>query len=263
MLCLEDGENKMQKKHDLTAIIIAKNEEQRLDRCLSSLKWISHIIVVDNHSTDKTREIAHKHNTAICDSESRSFSVLREIGAKNARSKWILYMDADEVMTDELKNEIIEILNKSDSKPAYFIKRKNYYYGKYLWPETDKMQRLFIKDKLIGWQGDLHETPDIDGETGELDNYLLHYTHRNLEDMIIKTNEWSDIEANLRFISGHPQMTWWRFIRIMLTGFYDSFIHKKGYRAGTVGLIESIYQSFSMFITYAKLWEMQKNNITE
>ncbi len=76
--------------------------------------------------------------------------------------------------------------------------------------------------------------------------------------MVNKTNTWSDTEAKLRLEAKHPQITWWRFPRVMTTAFVDSFFRQKGYKAGTAGIIESIYQSFSMFITYAKLWEMQE-----
>jgi hypothetical protein len=66
------------------------------------------------------------------------------------------------------------------------------------------------------------------------------------------------MEANLRIQANHPKMSWWRFFRVMFTAFYGSYIKQEGWRAGTAGLVESIYQAFSMFITYAKLWEKQQ-----
>ena len=75
--------------------------------------------------------------------------------------------------------------------------------------------------------------------------------------MVNKTLAWSKIDAELRFKSGHPRMTWWRFPRVMLTAFFDSYIKQGGWKVGTIGLIESLYQSYSIFITYARLWEMQ------
>jgi len=117
---------------------------------------------------------------------------------------------------------------------------------------------LFLKKKLICWKGILHETAYIDGVMGELQAPLIHNTHRTLAEMVIKTNEWSGYEARLRFDAHHPKMVWWRFLRVMMTGFNQSYFKEGGWRAGTVGWIESIYQAFSMFITYAKLWEMQQ-----
>ena len=112
---------------------------------------------------------------------------------------------------------------------------------------------------MKGWYGKIHESPQVEGEIGELQNYILHYTHRDLGQMLDKTNEWSEVEAELRFKSDHPKMSWWRFPRVMISAFFDSYYKQKGYKAGIAGLIESIYQSFSIFITYAKLWEKQLN----
>jgi hypothetical protein len=111
---------------------------------------------------------------------------------------------------------------------------------------------------LKGWKGKLHESPIVDGEIGKInEGFILHFTHRDLESMLSKTIEWSTQEALLRYNSGHPQMTWWRFPRVMLTTFFDSYIRQGGYKAGATGIVESMYQSFSMFVTYAKLWELQ------
>jgi len=76
--------------------------------------------------------------------------------------------------------------------------------------------------------------------------------------MLEKTISWSEVEAQLRYDSSHPKMTWWRFPRVMFRAFADSYIRQKGWKAGTAGVVESMYQSFSMFITYARLWEMQQ-----
>jgi hypothetical protein len=146
---------------------------------------------------------------------------------------------------------------------AYKIHRKNYYFGNHEWPFIESLERLFEKSSLKGWYGEVHETPKVEGKIGELKGFLLHYTHRDLTSMVDKTIVWSKIEAELRYKSHHPPMTWWRFPRVMFTAFYYSYIQQKGYKAGTVGIVESLYQSFSMFITYARLWEMQQKKNKE
>jgi hypothetical protein len=77
--------------------------------------------------------------------------------------------------------------------------------------------------------------------------------------MVEKTNKWSVIEARLRFDAGHPPVVWWRFPRVMLQAFSNSYITQGGWKAGAVGLMESMFQAFSIFITYAKLWELQQD----
>ncbi|MFZ2025229.1 MAG: glycosyltransferase family 2 protein [Microgenomates group bacterium] len=247
----------MNQQNTCSVIIIAKNEEKRIATCIEHVRFASEIIVVDNGSIDETARIATLLHAKVIKISGKDFSALRETGAKNATGDWLLYIDADELVTPELQKEIIEMMT-SGSAAAYFITRENYYLG-HRWPTKDKMIRLIKKSALLSWQGSLHEHAEIDGVVETLSASLVHQTHRTLSEMVEKTNEWSEIEANLRLSSGHPIVVWWRFIRVMLTAFNDSFWHQQGWRAGTVGWIESIYQAFSMFITYAKLWEKQQN----
>ncbi|GIW61532.1 MAG: LPS biosynthesis protein [Patescibacteria group bacterium] len=243
----------------LTGIVIAKNEEEMIGECLDSLAFCDQIIVVDNASSDGTKKIAKQKGAKVISTEINSFSELRNLGLAKARSEYVLYIDADERVSDALYNEILSIVYKNDKKiSAYRIPRKNYYFGDHPWPYIEKLERLFRKKSLKGWLGVLHETPQVIGEVGELESPILHYTHRNLEEMVNKTNVWSDVEARLRFEQHHPKMTWWRFPRVMFTAFWDSFVKQKGFQAGTIGLLESVYQAYSMFITYAKLWELQE-----
>lgn len=247
----------------LSAIIIALNEEKMIGDCLASLSgWVDEVIIVDGGSKDKTVDIARKLGAKVFISPFEDFAAQRNYGLAKASGNWVLYIDADERVTPELvesiKYQVSSIKNTDFS--AYRIKRKNFYLENHEWPYVEKLERLIKKDKLKGWYGELHESPQIDGSVGELDGFLLHYTHRDLSAMLVKTIEWSKTEAELRFKSGHPAMTWWRFPRVMVSAFWESYIRQGGWKVGTAGLIESIYQAFSMFITYARLWELQGKN---
>lgn len=247
----------------ISAVVIAKNEEDMIADCLDSLSFCEEVIVVDGGSEDRTSDIAKRMGANVFVYKSDDFSELRNFGLEKAKGDWVLYVDTDERVSDGLKDEIKHLTKDSDrvgKLNAYSLKRKNFYLGsskKNEWPYIEKLERLFRKENLKGWKGRLHESPIINGKIGELDGYLLHYTHRDLTLMLNKTIEWSKIEAELRFKSGHPQMVWWRFLRVMITSFFDWYVRQRGYKAGTVGLIESMYQMFSMFVTYARLWEIQ------
>ncbi len=254
---------------NVSAIIIARNEESRIATCISSIAWADELIVVDNGSSDATREIAKKHGaTVISGADTHNFAKLRNIGKEKAHGAWLLYIDADEVLTDELAKEIKDAVSHSprlssgeagqhSAISGYELRRKNYYLG-HKWPGEESILRLMRKDALQEWYGQLHETARVKGEIERLRSPLIHHTHRTLEEMVTKTNEWSEMEAKLRFDAGHPPVVWWRFPRVSVTAFFNSFITQGGSHAGVVGWIESIYQAFSMFITYAKLWEMQQ-----
>lgn len=246
----------------LSVIILTKNSENDIADCIESVKSLTdEIIVIDDNSTDRTADLA-RHLGArveICDDKSLNFAKRRDLGLKKTKSKWIIYIDSDERVNKELKESILKVINERVSEyQAYKLHRKNYYLGKHEWPHIELLERLFIKPSLKGWKGDVHETPLVEGKVGQLNGFLLHYTHKDLASMVDKTISWSEIEARLRFEAHHPPVVWWRLPRVMLTAFYNSYISQKGYKAGTAGLIESIYQAFSMFITYARLWEMQQ-----
>lgn len=243
----------------ISAIILTKNSEEFIADCIDSVSFCDEIIVVDDNSTDRTPDLAKHMGAHVFQDESKSFAEKRNFGLKKAKGKWVFYIDSDERVSSELLDSIKEIINKDKSaSSAYRVKRKNFYLGNNEWPYIEKLERLFKRNKLTEWYGELHETAKVDGSLEDIEEgFLLHYTHRNLTVMIDKTNKWSDVEADLRLKAHHPKMSGWRFFRVMLTGFYGSYVKQEGWRAGTAGLVESLYQAFSMFITYAKLWEKQ------
>lgn len=249
------------KKSTLSVIIIAKNEEPRIGKCIDALGFADEVIVIDNSSTDKTVQISREHGALVTLANDIDFAKLRNIGASRARFQWILYIDADEIVTAQLATSVQAAILAGDEQAyaGYELFRKNYYLGSQ-WPTGEWMLRLIRKDAFKGWHGRLHESAVVQGAVGKLSGQLLHDTHRTLTEMVAKTNEWSQTEAVLRYSIHHPSITWWRIIRVTLTGFWHSFILQGGWKAGTVGWIESMYQGFSMFITYAKLWELQKND---
>ncbi|MBI5465537.1 glycosyltransferase family 2 protein [Candidatus Gottesmanbacteria bacterium] len=240
----------------LSVIILTKNEEEMIDECLKSIEWVDEIVLIDDESSDKTVEIGKKFGAKVFTHKLKDFSDQRNFGFKQASSDWIFYLDADERITSDLAEEIKMII-KNPHFSAYTIARKNFYLGRE-WPYKEKIIRLFKKENFAGWQGELHESPKFTGKAGVLDGEIIHLTHRDLASMVTKTIDWSETEAYLRFRANHPKMTWWRFPRVMVTTFFNYYVKQRGFRAGMVGLVESLYQAFSIFITYARLWEMQK-----
>ncbi len=243
----------------ISAIVITKNEEKMIADCLDSLSFCDEIIVVDSGSTDRTIEIAQRMKAKVVGVTTDSFAKMRDAGLLKAKGNWVFYIDADERVSSDLAKEIQSVVASPKTEfDFYKVFRKNFYFGNHEWPVMESMERLFLKDSLKGWYGKLHESPSIQGQAGQLSGYLTHYTRRNLSMMVEKTIQWSQIEAELRFKANHPKMTWWRFPRVMIPTFFDYYIRQKGYSVGTVGLIESMYQAFSIFITYAQLWQLQE-----
>src|SRR4030042_4565227 len=247
------------KKQKMSAVFIAKNEEEKISCCLKSLDWVDEIILVDNGSVDKTAEIAKKFRAIVISLPKIGYSELRNKGLAKVSNKWLIYVDADERVTDKLKDEIRLILQ--DSHPdfsAYAIPRRNIILRREMkhggwWP--DYVKRLFRKDMLIKWTGDLHEEPIYKGTIGYLENSLIHLKEDNLSAMVGKTNKWSEIEAKLMFDSNHPKMNLIRFLSAIFREFWYRIVKKKAFLDGTEGVIFGIYQVYSRFISYSKLWE--------
>lgn len=265
-------------RRKLSAIVITLNEEERIGDCLKSVSFANEVIVVDSGSVDKTVDIAEKFGAKIVEQTAGNFSQLRNKGVKEAKSEWLLYVDADERVTPALRREIGQLISKSINRySAYAIPRRNFILGKELkhggwWP--DYVLRLIKKSALKGWKGELHEQPEIkglpaarlpdgqgrQGDVGKLKNPLIHLKHDNLNDMVDKTNEWSEIEAKLMYKAKHPPMNILRFATAMFREFWLRMIKQRAFMDGSTGIIYALYQVFSRFVSYAKLWEMQLNS---
>jgi len=248
----------------ITVVIYSFDEEKNIADCINSAKLLTDkIILIDMESKDRTIEVAKSLQVAVYNfPRSNYVEPAREFGIKKAESDWVFILDADERITEELAKEIKQLLINNSSLLTYFkIPRKNIFAGKRWlkhggwWP--DYVKRLFLKDKLLGWIGDLHEEPKFVGEMGFLTEPMIHLKHDNLHDMAVKTNKWSNTEAKLLIGAKHPPMVAWRFFRVMFTELSTRLFIKKGVFDGQDGVVYAIYQSFSKFVTYAKLWEKQ------
>jgi len=227
-------------------VLIGGNYDKTLlEKCLSSVSWCNEIVKVET------------------DGLSGNFADWRNIGAKKAKGEWLFYIDSDEAVTPKLKETILQNVESTEFS-AYAIPRKNIFLGHLMhwggW-SPDFVLRLIKKDKLVGWFGELHEQPKIDGTICHLKEPLIHESHRSLSEMVDKTNKWSEIEAKLLFDSKHPPMNVLRFFSAGFREFWYRGVVRLGFLDGTTGVIEIIYQTFSRLITYSKLWELQLKNI--
>src|SRR5579883_3310655 len=140
----------------LSAIIIAKNAENLIADCLESVSFCDEIIVVDGGSTDRTNDIAKRLKATVVKGSSASFADQRNIGLKHAKGEWLLYIDTDERVSEELVSSIkYQVSSIGNEYSAFKIKRKNFYFGDHEWPHIEQLERLFKKESLKKWHGDL------------------------------------------------------------------------------------------------------------
>lgn len=233
----------------ITAVVLVNGKEDKelLSKCLKSISWCKKVLIID---TSKIKG---------------SFSEWRNEGLKQAKSDWILYVDSDEEVTQALKHEIeLKITNLELKINGYAIPRKNIIFGKefkYSGQYPDYQKRLFKKDCLKKWVGDVHEEPVFEGELQLVNNSLIHHKNMTISEMIDKTNKWSEIEADLMIKAKHPPMNILRFTSVALREFWIKFIKEKAFMDGKEGVIYGIYQIYSRLISYSKLWEKQQSII--
>lgn len=249
----------------LSIIVLAGNESEVIRECLESASFADEIILVLANSNDNTKKIAKTLKLPLkiietTDEYNKNFSKWRNLGFKAATGDWLLYLDADERITEALRDEITKTIIKPETFTYYVIPRANHYLGqrvRFGGSYPDYVKRLYLRSNFSGYQGYLHEEPIVTGELGYLKNDLLHFTHRNLASMLQKTIVWTDMEAQALFEAQHPPVVWWRFPRMMFTKIWQRLIKEQMWRDGIVGWISVIFEAFDTFIIYARLWEKQ------
>ncbi len=242
----------------LSIIILTKNVADEILVALKTSRFASEIIAVDTGSTDNTLEICRRHGVKIVHTTGDSFAKWRNDGAKAASGDWLLYLDSDERIPVKLAREVLATI-KEPQHQAYTISRYEIFLGKHLdhWGDP-RVLRLIKKDALVRWEGKLHEQPRINGSVGDLRQQMVHLSHKNIDEKVPNTLNWSKTEAEMLLQAKHPPMKGWRFIRIILTEFWYRCVRQGLWKDGTEGWIEIIYQMFSKFITYERLWEAQR-----
>jgi len=246
--------------NSITAIIIARNEEAMLANCLKTVAWCDDIIVIDNGSHDATVEIAQEYNAQIIHFSSQSFAALREAALAYVKTNWLFYLDADERVTPDLAKEL-QVKIEVGVADAFCFHRKNFFFGQafeFTGTQKDWVTRVFLKSKLLGWHGSIHESPLFEGKTERLVHPLWHFTHRTTQDGLYKSADWTHREAQLLYKAAIPTVGFSVIVRKTVAEFFKKAIRDGGYRDGTAGLIESLIQGFNRALVYIQVWELQR-----
>ncbi len=246
----------------LSVVVSAYNEEKRLGKCLSSVKGLAdEVIVVNNSSTDKTAEIARQHGAQVFDRPNKlMLNTNKNFGFSKAQGEWILNLDADEQVTDELVTEIEELLTHDPEEKGYLIPRKNIIFGKWIensiwWP--DYQLRLFKKGKGKFAEKHIHELLEVEGKVGKLTSPLSHDNYSSISQFIHKLDKiYTESEADT-FIETGKKLNTLDFVTIPAQDFMKTFFLQKGYRDGRHGLVLSLLQAFYSLVVLTKVWERQ------
>ncbi len=249
-------------KAPLSVVVIAKNEEKNIDECLRSVHgWADEIVIVDDESSDRTVELAKKYTDRIFHRKMEIEGVHRNWAYAQARNEWVLSLDADEHLSEELKEEIRQVL-KDTKFYAFSIPLRNYI-GSYWvrhsgWYPAGKL-RLFMKSRFKYEEVGVHPRVFVDGQTGHLTKDIVHKGYPDFEHFLASLNRQTTLEAE-KWIQTGRQMSLGRAVWRTLDRFPRSFIRKQGYKDGFIGFMIAFFASLYQIISYAKYWEMKRRN---
>lgn len=248
----------------ISVVLLAKNEGHRIARCLESLQWISEIVVVDGFSTDNTvAEAARFSNVRVVQSEWKGYGETKLIGLSHATHNWIFWMDADEVVTPELRDEIEQLFAVGEpTAQAFDMPRCTNVVGTWIrhggwYPDT--VLRLFHKKYATFNTHVLHEGVDLfsGAKLAHLKSEILHYSYDTLNQFFQKMVHYGPLGAQQALRAGKRFHLWDIALRPFWT-FFRMYILKMGFRDGTVGFIVCLGSGFSTFIRYSHLYELNR-----
>jgi glycosyltransferase involved in cell wall biosynthesis len=248
----------------LSAVLAARDEEDMIEGALRSLRFCDEIVVVvDDRSTDRTEEIARRHADTVLVEPFSDFAQIRNAGIRATTGSWILHVDADERITPALAREIRETLARDPDVLAFRSPTINFFWGRRMehggWGTM--MQERLVRRDHAEFSGRVHEAASIPQERiGVLRGERWHFSHRSIEENLVKAIRYGRLEARDRLDAGERAVTPWTFLRVIALEFGRRMVRRKGFRDGMPGVIEAIFQPFALFCAQVMLWELQQGD---
>lgn len=247
----------------LTVVILAKNEEQFIERCIGSASWADEVLVLDSGSSDRTREIAASLGANVYEQEWLGWPGQRNTAISLAKNDWVLYVECDEIVTPELARSIQEVMSGPvDERDGYSMDRRGDFYD-ILLPNVSRASkrrnfvRLFNRRySAFDTTTKIHEEVRCPGKAIPLKGALIHWRAHTMDEYIAAYNRYATLEAEILDEQGR-RASGFRIFLWPILRFLWIYVARGSIRLGTRGLINSMLQATGEFIRYAKLWEMQ------
>jgi glycosyltransferase involved in cell wall biosynthesis len=245
----------------LSAVLAVRNEEPMLERGLELLGFCDEIVVVvDSRSDDRTEEIARRHTDRVWVEDFVDFAAHKNAAIERAQGDWVLIVDADERVTPALGREIQERLAGDPPEWGFEFEIVSFFLGQRMNHGGWQQHHLrLVRREHARWAGAIHERLSIPPErVGRLGEELWHFSHRSIQEMLAKTIRFGEVQSLEQFEQGAPRVSPWRLARLMLHEFAFRMLKRRGYRDGMPGVVESLYQPFSLFCVHVMLWQRQR-----
>jgi glycosyltransferase involved in cell wall biosynthesis len=246
------------------------NERENIESWLENLSWVDRIVVVDHGSIDGSREILEAHpSVQVVDAPAGEGLVedIRRMGLEKITDGWILVLDLDERVTDELRDEVEELLKRQPSESGFSIPFRHYMLGRWLkhggW--ADQHLRLFRAGQGDYLPGLIHSDAIVEGTVGQLQGKILHFAHPTIHDFVMRMNRYTTQSApalargevgglRKRRILPHSRLSW---LRASASVFWCRYFKDRGFKDGMPGFITAVLLAAYIFIEQSKAWEYQ------
>ncbi len=250
-------------KNNISAVIITYNEERNIARCIDSLYGIAdEIIVLDSYSSDATEKICREKGIIFLQASWQGYSQTKNLANAKAKFDHILSIDADEALSDQLRNSLLALKSQT-LLDAYYMNRKTNYCGKWInycgW-YPDRKLRLWNRQKGH-WTGTIHEqvTMNSDAVVGFLQGDILHYSFNSIGDHITTANNFSTIAAESALKNGPKANLFFDIFLNPIFTFIRKYIFQLGFLDGYYGFVICRISAFANFLKYIKIRELQKS----
>jgi glycosyltransferase involved in cell wall biosynthesis len=248
---------------DISVYIIAYNEAEKIRDCINSVLWADEIILADSNSTDGTTEIAEELGAKVVQIKFTGYGELRNEAIRHCSGDWIFSIDSDERCTEEVRDEIFELIEKTPLD-IYRVPRQNFFMGRWIkfsgWYPNFRQPQLFKNGKMSYTLEPVHEgyVSHSNKKIGTIKNTIWQFPFKNTEEIIHKTNKYSSLgvsKLNLKGVKGS-------FLKAFFHGFWSfikHYIFKLGFLDGGPGFVIAFSNFEGTFYRYLKLTEDQKN----
>jgi glycosyltransferase involved in cell wall biosynthesis len=244
----------------ITGIILTHNEQQNIEACIESLRWVDSILVFDSFSDDETVALATGAGATVVQHMFEDYARQRNSAMDAASTDWILFVDADERISRELAAEVRVSIDKRER--GWEIPRHNYIFGKLTlwagWFPDYQLRLLHRASASYDLQRPVHEQVILTGDQGKLVNPIIHYNYRDVAQFVAKQERYADIEARERIRRGqYPRFR--TFVTMPLREFWRRFVVERGYKMGYHGLRLSVLMAYYEFQTWVRVRRMARS----
>ncbi|MEL6272119.1 MAG: glycosyltransferase family 2 protein [Chloroflexota bacterium] len=246
----------------LTAIILTYNEREHIAACIETLRFADHILAFDSHSTDGTQQLAQDGGAQVIEHTFENYPAQRNaaLAAVTGKTEWVLFVDADERVSDELAAEVRRMIASENTAAGYNIPRHNYIFGTLTrhtgWYPDYQMRLLRVGRAHYDPAKLVHEVVVLDDDApGTLENPLIHYNYKDVVQFGEKQRRYSAYDAEILYQQG-VRPKWYTLLSMPVRHFIWRFVTLNGYRDGWHGLYLSLLMARYEFRKYRLLWEM-------